>query len=115
MSIVIASLVLASEKGLFANWGSRQTDPEAVAEAFGGVPFIQMRIDSLSDTYGLTQRETDVVRLLAQGKSNGVIANEMFIAVGTVKAHIQHVYQKLGIHTRKELFELIGKNSDAGN
>lgn len=115
MSIVIASLVLASEKGLFANWGSRQTDPEAVAEAFGGVPFIQMRIDSLSDTYGLTQRETDVVRLLAQGKSNSVIANEMFIAVGTVKAHIQHVYQKLGIHTRKELFELIGKNSDAGN
>lgn len=40
------------------------------------------------------------------------IANEMFIAVGTVKAHIQHVYQKLGIHTRKELLELIGK--DAG-
>lgn len=40
------------------------------------------------------------------------IANEMFIAVGTVKARIPHVYQKLGIHTRKELFELIGK--DAG-
>ena len=112
MSIVVASLVMASEKGLFANWGSHQTDPEAVTNKFGGVPFIQMRIDSLSDTYGLTQRETDVIRLLADGKSNSVIANEMFIAVGTVKAHIQHVYQKLGIHTRKELFELIGKDGD---
>ena len=112
MFIIIASLVMASEKGLFTTWGSHQTDPEAVNAEYGGVPFIQMRIDGICDTYGLTQREADVVKLLAQGKSNSVIANEMFIAVGTVKAHIQHVYQKLGIHTRKELFELIGKDSD---
>ena len=112
MFIIVASLVMASEKGLFTTWGSHQTDPEAVNAEYGGIPFTQMRIDGICDTYGLTQREADVVKLLAQGKSNSVIANEMFIAVGTVKAHIQHVYQKLGIHTRKELFELIGKDTD---
>ena len=112
MFIVIASLVIVSEKSLFATWGSHQTEPEAVNAEFGGVPFVQMRIDGICDTYGLTQRESDVVKLLADGKSNSAIANEMFIAVGTVKAHIQHVYQKLGIHTRKELFELIGINDE---
>lgn len=112
MFIVIASLVIVSEKSLFATWGSHQTEPEAVNAEFGGVPFVQMRIDGICDTYGLTQREADVVKLLADGKSNSAIANEMFIAVGTVKAHIQHVYQKLGIHTRKELFELIGINDE---
>lgn len=34
------------------------------------------------------------------------IAEDMFIAEGTVKAHIQHIYAKLGIHSRKELFSL---------
>ena len=70
---------------------------------------MQMRIESLGEAYGLTKKEIEVVRLLAMGKNNNSIANDMFIAEGTVKAHIQHVYQKTGVHSRKDLFELIGK------
>lgn len=107
--IVVASIVMISEKSLFSDWGSHQADPSAVKDEFDGIPFLQMRIDSLSDAYGLTQRETDVLRRLAEKKPNAAIAAEMYIAPGTVKAHIQHIYQKMGIHTRKELMDLLGK------
>ena len=72
---------------------------------------MQMRIESLGEAYRLTKKEIEVVRLLAMGKNNSSIqiANDMFISEGTVKAHIQHVYQKTGVHSRKDLFELIGK------
>ena len=58
----------------------------------------------------MSPREDEIVRLLAQGKTNAAIERELFIASGTLKAHIQHIYVKLGIHSRKELAELV----DAG-
>lgn len=46
--------------------------------------------------------------LLAQRKTVGQIEHELFIANGTAKAHVRHVYQKFDIHSREELFDLIG-------
>ena len=46
--------------------------------------------------------------LLAQHKTVGQIERELFIANGTAKAHVRHVYQKFDIHSREELFDLIG-------
>jgi LuxR family maltose regulon positive regulatory protein len=50
----------------------------------------------------LSERELDVLRLLAQGKANRAIADELFVAVGTVKAHTYNVYQKLGVSGRTQ-------------
>ena len=44
--------------------------------------------------------------LLAEGKTGRVIQQELFIAEGTFKAHTRHIYEKMGINSRKELFEL---------
>ena len=46
--------------------------------------------------------------LLAQHKTISDIENELIVANGTVKAHIRHIYQKLDIHSREELFEILG-------
>ena len=46
--------------------------------------------------------------LLAQRKTVGIIERELLIANGTAKAHVRHIYQKLDIHTRQELFDLLG-------
>jgi DNA-binding CsgD family transcriptional regulator/tetratricopeptide (TPR) repeat protein len=51
---------------------------------------------------GLTAREADVLRLLAQGMTNREIAGRLFISPKTVGAHLDHIFGKLGVHTRVE-------------
>ena len=50
----------------------------------------------------LTAREREVLDLLAQGRSQGEIAGELFITPKTVATHIQHVLAKLGVHSRAQ-------------
>ncbi len=49
---------------------------------------------------GLTEREVDVLRLLAQARSSRQIAAELCITEKTVRNHIDHVYTKLGVSNR---------------
>ncbi|MGT2771912.1 helix-turn-helix transcriptional regulator [Streptococcus marimammalium] len=65
--------------------------------------------DSLNlffDNYQLTDREKEICELILKGKNNQEIAQELFLSVGTVKAHIHNIYSKMNIHTRKEFFDL---------
>jgi two-component system, NarL family, response regulator LiaR len=51
----------------------------------------------------LTSREYDVVRLVAQGRSNQEIGQELFISEKTVKTHISHILGKLNLQDRTQL------------
>ena len=59
----------------------------------------------------LSERELAVLALLAAGRTNKEIAEELFIAQGTVKAHVASVYRKLGVHSRAEA---VSKAKDLG-
>ncbi len=48
----------------------------------------------------LTDRETEIVRVLAQGRTNAEIAAELFLAAGTVKNHVAVIQRKLGVRNR---------------
>jgi DNA-binding NarL/FixJ family response regulator len=48
----------------------------------------------------LTERELEVFRLIARGLSNAEIGSELFISDTTVKTHITHIFQKLGLRDR---------------
>jgi LuxR family transcriptional regulator, maltose regulon positive regulatory protein len=50
----------------------------------------------------LTDRELDVLRLLAAGRSNAEMAAELFVETSTVKTHLVHVYSKLDVHSRTQ-------------
>ncbi|MEV5568473.1 response regulator transcription factor [Spirillospora sp. NPDC052269] len=50
--------------------------------------------------FGLSAREIDVMRLIVQGRSNGEIARELFLAEKTVKNHVNRIYAKLGVSSR---------------
>jgi two-component system response regulator NreC len=51
----------------------------------------------------LSERETDVLRLIALGHTNAEIAEKLFISVRTVETHRAHIQQKLGVSSRAEL------------
>jgi DNA-binding CsgD family transcriptional regulator len=51
----------------------------------------------------LSTREFEVARLVAQGKTNGEIAEELFVSPKTVSAHIEHMLAKLGVARRAEI------------
>jgi DNA-binding NarL/FixJ family response regulator len=53
-----------------------------------------------SPTPTLSPRETEVLRLVAAGKSNPTIAAELFVGEATVKTHLLHVFEKLGVSDR---------------
>jgi len=48
----------------------------------------------------LSEREVEVLRLVSAGLKNREIAKELFVVVGTVKAHINSIYRKLGTNNR---------------
>jgi DNA-binding CsgD family transcriptional regulator len=53
--------------------------------------------------YGLTKREAEIVLLLAQGLTNGQLADQLFISPHTARRHTENVLGKLGLHSRKAL------------
>jgi DNA-binding NarL/FixJ family response regulator len=50
----------------------------------------------------LTERETEVLKLIARGLGNKQISREMFVAVSTVKTHVNNLYRKLGVTSRTQ-------------
>lgn len=50
----------------------------------------------------LTDRETEVLRLVSHGQSNSEIARTLFLSGATVKSHLVHVYSKLGVDSRTQ-------------
>lgn len=54
----------------------------------------------------LTARETEVLALLLVGYPSDLIASKLFISSNTLKRHTQNIYNKLGVHSRSELFKL---------
>lgn len=57
--------------------------------------------------YNLSEREKDVLRLVLTGHSTKEICNRLFITETTAKKHISSIYNKMGIHSRSELFTLL--------
>jgi DNA-binding NarL/FixJ family response regulator len=50
----------------------------------------------------LTEREREVLALVAEGRSNGAIADQLFLSVKTVDSHVSQVFTKLGLHETPE-------------
>jgi two-component system nitrate/nitrite response regulator NarL len=60
----------------------------------------EIRLRAANDAPVLTQREAEILRLIAAGKSLPAIAKELFLGVTTVKTHTQHLYAKLEVSDR---------------
>ena len=65
-------------------------------------------LDKNGALQNLTKREQQIIELVVQGKSNLVIAEELFVAESTVKTHIYRLYKKLNVRSRKEVISRFG-------
>lgn len=88
-----------------AHQGGLVLDPEVARdavrdqEAEGGAP-------SDADPYeALTDREKQVLKLVAEGRTNKEVAEMLAVSVKTAMSHREHIMQKLGLHSRTELIK----------
>jgi two-component system, NarL family, response regulator NreC len=84
----------------------------AVKAAVGGLRYLNPQLGGLvamapdvpaGPPDGLTEREADVLRLVALGHTNAEVANQLYLSVRTVESHRAHIQQKIGRTTRAEL------------
>lgn len=90
--LVEAVRVLASGEALLSPAVTRR-----VIERFGGSPASERADEAIA---GLTEREAEVFRLLAEGLSNAEIAKRLYVGEATVKTHVSNILLKLGVRDR---------------
>jgi DNA-binding NarL/FixJ family response regulator len=90
---VLLECVRAVHEG--RQWIERETVTRALHSAIAR--------DSTKGADTLTPRELEIVRMVAQGLRNKVIAERLTISEGTVKVHLHNIYEKLGVDGRLEL------------
>jgi DNA-binding NarL/FixJ family response regulator len=106
-----AAVSTALERGA-AGFLSKETDSDALATHVRDVAAGKTVLDARSaaavaarlrdpaPAEALSAREIEVLRLVAEGKSNPEIGKELFVAASTVKTHLDRTYAKLGVSDR---------------
>lgn len=108
--LVTVTVVLAlndtafSQRRIFA-------DLDAVAPLPAAFESLDAGCERLGAERGLTAREVEVLQLLVKGRSKSYIAETLFVSENTVRSHSKHIYQKLGVHSKQEVLDLLGVSS----
>lgn len=120
--LVVAVLAISfSEKSVCVLWGLAlpPAPPEPMLEAStrGTVPSRdearRHAVGRLGEDGRLTPREAEVLELLSQGYRAAQIETALGVSLGTIRTHISHIYQKLGVHTYAQLCERIDDATNA--
>lgn len=87
----------------FSQQKKRESEMMMRAQQFG----FESQCHRISEQYGFTPREQEIHRLLALGLSPKQIEKGLVLSPNTVKTHVRHIYEKLGVHSREEFRELL--------
>ncbi|WP_234418563.1 two component system response regulator [Dongshaea marina] len=103
----------AGAKGYILKKSSQQTLLNAIREVSEGRVFVDpefgvdptelMNTEDLEESFGLTPREKQILKLISEGKRNNDIADTLNIGVKTVRTHRLNLMRKLGAHNATEL------------
>ena len=76
-----------------------QADPIAVA------------CEAISARHGVSEREAEVLELLARGNTRASIAEKLCISENTARVHVKNIYAKLHIHSKQQLIDMVDRRS----
>lgn len=100
-------VVLAMRPSVLAWLGKESAgfgEPDAADE---GEEPQESAVETLAARFGLTEREREILGQVAAGHSSSYVARVLFISESTVRGHVHHLYQKLGVSSREELIALV--------
>ena len=101
-ALPLSALYLFSSRNMASGWGAiRPGDAESATDA------IEEACRIAGSENGITKRELDVLVLLARGKTRKEISAELHLSEETIKTHAGKIYQKLSVHSKRELIEKI--------
>lgn len=88
--------------------GTEFPDTTMEPDADEGVPAeIAAYCQDLAVEYGLTPREAEILALVALGRSAKYVSEELTVSYNTTRTHVRHIYEKLNIHSKQELIDLV--------
>jgi LuxR family maltose regulon positive regulatory protein len=90
----------AARRGITSHYTAKLLAAFPTPELKGKAPIPGLKIEDLVEP--LSERESEVLRLLATSMPTAEIADSLFISVYTVRSHIKNIYGKLDVHTRME-------------
>ena len=114
----VGSALAAGARGFVAKTSHPRLLMDAIRTVLGGGEhvtrdFARARpalIDGVAvDVLGLTQRQSDVLKLLAQGKPNKLICRDLQLSEGTVKVHVSAILRALNVHSRSQAIVELAK------
>lgn len=101
------ALLLSSGSNLKYGWGTvLPSDSSLAAGNLAGV------VKFVATEREITQRESEVMLLLAEGKTRRVICEDLSVSPDTVKTHVRSIYRKLAVHSQQELVDYLARERE---
>lgn len=105
--LVILGCILFTIRSFSFDQTIERIEPESSLSLATSSATWEHRCREIADKASLTPREREVFALLARGRNSPYIQKELVITNNTVKAHVKHIYQKLGVSSHQELIDLV--------
>lgn len=112
----ILAAIQAGALGYFPKTAPRTFLLEAIHKVADGIPYLpsgialklfqgirSLKIENTADGEPLTARQEEILRLLGEGRSDQEIGQTLHLEVGTVRSHVHHILQRLGMENRSQL------------
>lgn len=112
----ILAAIQAGALGYFPKTAPRTFLIEAIHKVADGIPYLPsgialklfkgirgLKIENAADGELLTARQEEILKLLGEGRSDQEIGQTLHLEVGTVRSHIHHILQRLGMENRSQL------------